>query len=114
MKICLSALRTLIRAVTLTVALVFIIPEGTLLFTGDFLLYEIPATAFLQLCLRLAIPAAAFVIALLSLLRAKHRFFFESLCLLTATVIIAPCLSNHIGWYLVLLAVLFGAANFSK
>ena len=114
MKICLFVLRTFIRAATLAVALAFVILEGTLLFTGDFLLYESPAIAFLQLCLRLSIPVATATVALLSLLRKKRRFLFESLCLLIVTIIIAPFLSNDIGWYFVLLAVLFGAANFQK
>lgn len=114
MKFCLSVLRTFIRAVTLTVSLILVIIEGTLLLTGDFLLYESPVLAFLQLCLRLTIPAAAFALSLLSLIRRRHSFFFESLCLLIAVIAIAPFLSNHFGLYFILLAALFAAVNYKK
>ena len=114
MKVCLTTLRILIRAATLTVSLIFVIIEGTLLLTGDFLLYESPVLAFLQLCLRLTIPAAAFALSLLSLIRRRHSFFFESLCLLIAVIAIAPFLTNHFGLYFILLAALFAAANYKK
>ena len=114
MKACLSFLRTLIRAVTVAVSLVFVVIEGTLLLTGDFLLYASPAVAFLQLCLRLAIPATAFAVSLLSLCKRQRSFFFESLCLLIATAAIAPFLSNRIGIGVLLLATLFAAVNYKK
>ena len=114
MKQCLSILRAVIGALVMAVALIFVVLEGTLLLTGDFLLYESPAIAFLQLCLRLLIPAFAFTVALLSLLKRHRRFTFASLCLLASTVATAPVLSNHFGLYFVLLAVLFFIVNLKR
>ena len=102
------------RAVAIPMKRVIDTAAGTLLLTGDFLLYESPVLAFLQICLRLAIPTAAFAVALLSLIRRRHSFFFESLCLLIAVIAIAPFLSNHFGLYFILLAALFAAVNYKK
>lgn len=89
------------------VALVYILLEGTLLFLGDFLLYDMPVIAFFQRCVRLAIPLFAFLSALLSVIRRGHEMLFLSLCLLVSTAVISPFVSNHIGVGLVALSALF-------
>ena len=110
MKACVSLFR-IISAVLLTVAaLAFIVIEGALLLSGDFLLYEIPAIALAQQIVRLLLPAVSLTVGLLSLMR-RRRFRLESLVFTVAAAITAPSFSNRIGIYLLLLAALFALAQ---
>ena len=91
----------------MTVAAVFIVLEGTLLFTGDFLLYESPLLACIQRCIRFLLPSLAFVLGCCALRRREYSFLRESLCLLAASLLTAPLIGNYIGILLAGTAALF-------
>ena len=110
MKKCLSLIR-IIAAVLLTlVSLAFIIIEGALLLSGDFLLYEYPIIALVQLLARLLLPTASLAVGLLSLIQ-HRRFRYESICFAAAAAFTAPFLSNQVGVYLFLVAAFFALSQ---
>ena len=113
MKTCVSLFR-IITAVLLAVAsLAFMIIEGALLLSGDYLLYENPAIALAQQFARLLLPIASLAVGLLVLIK-RRRFRLESLFLTAAAAITAPSLSNQIGIYLLLLSALFALAQWIR
>lgn len=89
------------------VSLVFVVLEGTLLFTGDFLLYEWQLLAFLQRILRFLLPAAAFAVGLLFFLKRQRSFLPESLTILLCTAAAAPFIGNSVGFVFIAIAALF-------
>jgi hypothetical protein len=107
MKTVILSLRILSAVLVAAVALALVIVEGALLISGDFLLYERPVAAFLRLSVRLILPTATLIIALLSIIRRRSRYLFEGFCLLGSTALTAPFLSNHFGLYFIALAALF-------
>ena len=107
MKTVILSLRILSAVLVAAGALALVIVEGALLISGDFLLYERPVAAFLRLSLRLILPAGTLAVALLSLILRRRSYLFEGLCLLSATALTAPFLSNHFGLYFTALAALF-------
>ena len=89
------------------VALAFTVLEATLLLTLDFLLYENPLVAFIQLVLRLLLAVAALTLGILSLVKRTHSFLPHGLCLLVSSAVMIPFMSNHVAVYLTAVAALF-------
>lgn len=100
-------LRYTASALVALVALAFTVLEGTLLVTLDFTLYEDKLLALLQLLLRLLIASSALALGVLSLVKRTRTFLPHSLCLLAATAVMIPFVSNGIGIYLTAVAALF-------
>lgn len=111
MKKTAKILRIISSALVLLVSFVFTVLEGTLLVTGDFLLYERPVIAFFQLLLRFLIPVLAFAVALFAIIKRERSFLPESLCLLASTMTMAFFISNNFGLYFLIIAALFAGAN---
>lgn len=89
------------------VSLVFIVLEGTLLFTGDFLLYEWHLLAFLQRFLRFLLPTGSFAVGLMFFLKPPRCFIPESLTILLCTAAVSPFIGNSVGIVFVVIAALF-------
>ena len=94
------------------VALVFAILETTLLVTLDFVLYENQFVALIQLVLRLLIALSAMALGVVSLVKAKRSFLSQSLCLLVATAVMIPFVSNNIAIYFTAVSGLFALSQF--
>lgn len=110
MKKALVVLRAVASVLVILVALVFTVLEATLLITADFMLYENATVAFLQLCLRFVIPAAALVLGVVTLIGKNPRPVLTSLCLTASCAAMAPFISNGFGLYILLVALLFTAS----
>jgi hypothetical protein len=89
------------------VALAFTVLEATLLVTLDFLLYENPLVACIQLVLRLLLAASALVLGISSLVKRTRSFLPYGLCLLVSSAVMIPFVSNHVAVYLTAVAALF-------
>ena len=104
LNICSSVLLMLIG-----VAFGFI--EGYLIFSGDFLLFESPALAFLQMLLRLGVAAGAVTLGVLVIVKKEKSFLYESLVALFCALVMVPFLTNGFGLYFSLLAGVFCLSN---
>lgn len=93
------------------ISLAFVVIEGTLLFTGDFLLYENPIIAFFQLILRLVIPLITLTVGIFTVIKTKRSFLFESITFFSAALAMSPFLSNNFGIYFIALATLYLLSN---
>jgi hypothetical protein len=85
--------------------------EGYLIFSGDFLLFESPVLAFLQMLMRLSLAIAAVVLGLFVVLKKEKSFVFHSTLVLVCTAISAPFLTNNFGIYFLILAAVFAVTN---
>ena len=99
-------------ALVMIIGFAFLLIEGCLIFTGDFLLFEFPALAFIQMLLRFCLAGAAFTLALFVIIKKDRSFLPESLAALVCTLIMAPFLTNGFGVYFAILAALFALTNF--
>ena len=98
-------------ALVMIVGVAFVFVEGCLILTGDFLLFESPVVAFMQMMLRLLLAAGAFVLGLFVIIKKDRDFLFESLAALACTFLMALFLTNGFGLYFILLAGLFALTN---
>lgn len=89
------------------VALVFAVLEATLLVTMDFTLYENEGIAFVQLLMRLIVAVAALVIGVRSTTKSTRSFLQEGICLLVASAVMIPFVSNGFGIYFTIISALF-------
>lgn len=105
------ALRLLAGCLITLAALVFAVPEITLLITLDFNLYEHPWIALAQLAAKLLIVLAAGALGIGSLVKGRVSLLWEGVCLLLATAVMIPFMSNGIGWYLTAASALFVLAQ---
>ena len=94
-------------ALVALVALVFTVLEVTLLVTLDFMLYEVPFVAFVQLILRLLIASLALTLGIFSLVKMTRTFLPHSLCLLASSAVMIPFLSNHVALGFTAVSALF-------
>ena len=108
--------RLISGALVSLVALVFAVLEATLLVTLDFCLYENELIALMQLILRLLIALLALTLGIVSIVKNKRSFLPESLCLLAATAVMIPFVSNNFGLYFTAGAAVFALSQliFSK
>ena len=107
MKTLSLVLRTLAGALVALVALVFVVIEGTMLVTLDFVLFENEIMALVQLVLKLLIALIALAIGVLSLVKRSRSFFFEGICLLLGSAVMIPFVSNHFGLYFTAVSAFF-------
>ena len=89
------------------VATVFAVLEATLVVTLDFNLYENELVALLQLLLKLLIAVSAGALGVLSIVKRTRSFLPEGLCLLVASVVMIPFVSNGFGIYIAAVSVFF-------
>lgn len=94
-------------ALVALVALAFAVLEATLLVTLDFMLYENPPIAFLQLALRLLIAVFALALGICSLVKSKRTLLPHSLCLLASTAVMIPFVSNGVALCFTAVSALF-------
>lgn len=111
MKILSTVLRSVFALVVIILALAFSAIEVSLLLTLDFTLFENEALALVQLILKLAIALFALVLGLFALIKTKRSFLTESICLLLSSAVMIPFISNGIGIYIDIVAVLFMLTN---
>ena len=111
MKILSTVLRSVFALVVIIVALAFAAIEVSLLLTLDFTLFENEALALVQLILKLAIALSALMLGLFALIKTKRSFLTESICLLLSSAVMIPFISNGIGIYIAIVAVLFMLTN---
>lgn len=104
-------LRTAASILIVLISLAFVVIEGTLLFTGDFLLYENPIIAFFQLILRLVIPLITLTVGIFTVIKTKRSFLFESITFFSVALAMSPFLSNNFGIYFIALATLYLLSN---
>ena len=107
MKRFVSVLRLISGILVALVALVFTVLEATLLLTLDFNLYEHELLAFIQLVLRFTVAAVALALGVLSLIKRERSFFPAGVCLLAASVVMIPFVSNNFGLYFTAVSALF-------
>ena len=89
------------------VSLVFAVLEATLLVTLDFTLYENEGISFVQLLMRLLVAVAALVIGVRSITKSTRSFLREGICLLVASAVMIPFVSNGFGIYFTIISALF-------
>ena len=111
MKILSTVLRSVFALVVIILALAFAAIEVSLLLTLDFTLFENEALALVQLILKLAIALSSLVLGLFALIKTKRSFLTESICLLLSSAVMIPFISNGIGIYIAIVAVLFMLTN---
>ena len=107
MKRCILAFRVFSSALVTLIALAFTVIEASLLVTLDFNLYENVPLALLRLLLRLLIAMAAGAVGILSLIKKDRPFLAEGICLLVASAVMLPFISNGFGLYITLASALF-------
>lgn len=93
------------------VGVAFVFVEGCLIFTGDFLLFEFPAVAFIQMLLRLLLAAGTFTLGLFVIIKKDRDFLPESLAALACSFLLATFATNGFGLYFILLAGSFVLTN---
>lgn len=98
-------------ALMMLVGVAFTFVELCLIFTGDFLLFESPVPAFIQMLLRLLLAVGVFALGLLTVIKKERAFMTEGLCSLACAFIMAPFLTNGFGLYFIVLAILFTLTN---
>ena len=111
MRIFSRILNVFASALMMIIGVAFVFIECCLIFTGDFLLFEMPALAFIQMLLRLLIALGVFALGLFVIIKRDRDFLTEALALLACAFIMAPFLTNGFGLYFILLAVLFTLTN---
>lgn len=111
MKILGRILRVVSGVLVALLALVFLIIEGTLLVTLDFLLFENKIVALMQLVFRLLVAGGALALALLSLIKHSRIFALEGICLCSAMLVMAPFLTNGFGLIFIGVSALFALAH---
>jgi hypothetical protein len=111
MKTAARILNILSSSVLMIIGVAFVFIEGCLIFTGDFLLFESPVRAFLQMILRFALASGVFTLGLFVIIKKERTFIFESILALAVSLLISPFLTNGFGLYFVLLAVVFTLTN---
>ena len=104
-------LRIIFGVLVALLALVFTVIETSLFVTLDFTLYENGFLAFIQLLLKLMIAVYAGVIGVMSIVKRTRSLILESTCLLIATAVMIPFITNYIGIYITAAAVLFMLSN---
>ena len=107
MKRCGLVLRVLSGSLVALVALVFVVLETTLLVTLDFNLYENELIALVQLVLKLLAAALALALGVVSLVKKTRSFLPEGICLLAASAVMIPFVSNGFGVYFTAVSALF-------
>ena len=111
MKTFSRVLNILVSSVVMLLGVAFVFIEGCLIFTGDFLLFESPALAFVQMLIRLLLAAGAFALGLFIILKKDRDFLPESLTALACTFLMAGFLTNGFGFYFILVAGLLTLTN---
>ena len=104
MKTLTRILNIVTSALLMLIGAVFIFIEGYLLCSGDFLLFESQALAFIQMLLRLLLGVGALLLGLFTMKDKEKNFLFESMIALLACGFMYPFLSNGFGLYFILLA----------
>lgn len=107
MKTLSLVLRTLAGALVALVALVFVVIEGTMLLTLDFLLFENELVALVQLVSKLLIAISALVLGVCSLGMRGRSFLAEGVALLAASAVMIPFVSNRFGLYFTAVSAFF-------
>ena len=93
---------------TLLLSVLFVLIESMRLLTLDFLLYDMPVIAAVQIILRCLLPLATAVSAFRAIRGCTT--LFEGICLLCASVTAFPLLSNGFEWVFFIAALLFFSA----
>lgn len=111
MKTLARILNIVTSALLVILGAAFVFIEGFLLFSGDFLLFEIEAIAFIQMLLRLCLGAGAATLGFFCIIKGQRAFLFEALLLLVCCLVTAPLLTNGFGFYFIILASAFTLTN---
>lgn len=111
MRIFSRVLNVIASAVMMIVGVAFVFIEGCLIFTGDFLLFESPVLAFIQMLLRLILALGVFALGLFAIIKKDRDFLTEGLASLACAFIMASFLTNGFGLYFILIAVFFTLTN---
>lgn len=107
-----SRILNLCSAVLLAlIGVAFCFIEGCLIFSGDFLLFESPILAFLQMLFRFGLAAGAVALGVLVIVKKEKSFLYEGLVALVCAIIMAPFLTNGFGLYFSLIAGAFCLSN---
>ncbi len=106
MKTLTRILNIFTSALLMMIGVVFVFIEGYLLFSGDFLLFELQTLAFIQMFLRLLLGAGAFLLGLFTIIKKDRSLLSESLAALIGCGFMYPFLSNGFGLYFTILATL--------
>lgn len=106
MKTASRILNIVISSLVSLVGFAFVVIEGYLLFSGDFLLFENEFVAFLQIFLRLTIAVGTVTFGVVSIVKKERSFLFESLVMFLCICIMSHFLTNGFGLYFMLLAAL--------
>lgn len=102
--------RVISSIILLILSFAFIVIEGCMLVSCDFLLYESRLLASLQIYIRLLLAIGAFLVALFSILKREISFIIIACAMLIISLVIAPFISNGFGLYITLATALFAAS----
>ena len=103
MKTVLRTLLYIFCVLTALIALAFVFLEGRLLFSGDWLVYDNPASGFTRYLLRLTIALVALAASILQFVCGKKQgkladvLFFTHIALLVAAVVVCFFATNYVG-----------------
>lgn len=97
--------------IVLLIGLAMTVIEGYLLFTADFLLYQLPYLAFLQMLLRFLIALGLIALGVFTIIKPDRAFVIEGVAILLAALMTYPFLTNNFGLYFSLIAAAYTASN---
>ena len=111
MKTVLKVLSVFISVIILILALAFIIIEGRLLFSGDWIIYDSPLMGFIRYLFRLTISVFAFIKSLFGIVflnnesKNEQMLFGDIMLMISATTILIFA-TNYVGVVCISLAAL--------
>lgn len=111
MKTVLKVLSVFISVIILILALAFIIIEGRLLFSGDWIIYDSPLMGFIRYLFRLTISVFAFIKSLFGIVflnneSKNEQMLFGDIMLMISAVVLLIFTTNYVGVVCISLATL--------
>lgn len=111
MKTVLKVLSVFVSVIILILALAFIIIEGRLLFSGDWIIYDSPLMGFIRYLFRLTISVFAFIKSLFGIVflnneSKNEQMLFGDIMLMISAVVLLIFTTNYVGIVCISLAAL--------
>lgn len=111
MKTMLKVLSVFISVIILILSLAFIVIEGRLLFSGDWIVYDSPFFGFVRYLFRLIISVFAFLKSLFEILclnkESKHSWLlYGDIAMIICAFVILLFATNYVGVVCICLAIL--------
>ena len=108
MKTFYKIISVFISSIIIVLSLAFIVIEGRLLLSGDYLSYDSPFFGFLRYFCRLLLALFAFIKALFEIIyiNKKHNLLYADIALVLMSLIIIIYSSNYVGVLCITLSII--------